>query len=71
MRSGGIRMAEWIPVTERLPENNEWITRFTVSADIISQYRGGWSKPNELHFHEKCMTKMFESLKKEDEEDGI
>ena len=48
----------------------EWITRFTVSADIISQYRGGGSKSTELHFHERCMSKMFESLKKEVEEDG-
>ena len=47
----------------------EWITRFTVSADTMSQFRGGGSRPNELHFHEKCMSKMFKYLGEEAEEE--
>ena len=47
----------------------EWIRKLsiTATAETISQFRGGGSRPVELHFHQECMGKMLDYLAKEEE----
>ena len=47
--------------------SGEWISKLSITAETISQFRGGGSKPVELHFHHKCMSKMLDYLAKEEE----
>lgn len=42
--------------------NEEWIQRMDISADTISQFRDGNTKPAQLHFHRKCLSNMLQYL---------
>ncbi len=49
--------------------DSEWVNKMTTTAEVICRSRGGGSRQVEMHFHQKCLERMAQYLKRAAEEE--